>query len=91
MGSIIESLARSIAQAQFDLDRASTQVAQMMAGQRVQLPSSNGVGTREVAPIFLPMGKWADGSTARFSLMELGFTPNFGVVAPIYLDVSTTH
>lgn len=67
---MVTSLGLAISRAQFELDRVSLQVAQIMAGQPFQVPNEDGMGTREerVTVNF-------DGED--LSMLELGFTPSF--------------
>jgi hypothetical protein len=67
---MVTSLGLAISRAQFELDRVSLQVAQIMAGQPFQVPNEDGTGTREERVIVNFGGE-------DLSMIELGFTPSF--------------
>jgi len=67
---MVTSLGLAISRAQFELDRVSLQIAQIMAGQPFQVPNENGEGTREERVVVNFDGE-------ELSMLELGFTPSF--------------
>jgi len=81
IGQMIASLGTGIAQAQFELDSKSVQIAQLLSGNDVRVPSVADPTNRSKDEVFrapkVPFGRWHDGTHAEFSLLELGFTPTF--------------
>ena len=67
---MVTSLGIAIARAQFEMDRVSLQVAQVMAGQPFEVPDADGDGTHEES-----LRVEFDGQ--QLSMLELGFTPSF--------------
>lgn len=67
---MVTSLGLAISRAQFELDRASLQIAQIMAGQPFEVPTEDGTGTREERVVV----SFGDDE---LSMLELGFTPSF--------------
>jgi hypothetical protein len=69
MGDMIRQMAFAIADAQFQLDEASIQVARYMSGEPVSVDDGNGGTTEEKTTVLF------DGE--ELSMIELGFTPTF--------------
>jgi len=67
---MVTSLGLAISRAQFELDRVSLQIAQIMAGQPFQVPNEDGSGTHEER-VLVNFGD------DELSMMELGFAPSF--------------
>lgn len=67
---MVTSLGLAISRAQFELDRVSLQVAQIMAGQPFQAPDADGDGTHEERVLVNFGGE-------ELTMLELGFTPSF--------------
>src|SRR5687768_4735932 len=69
-GEMVTSLGVAIGHAQFELDRVSLQIAQMMAGQEFTVPGEDGEPGE-------PQRLLVEFGGQRLSMLELGFTPSF--------------
>jgi hypothetical protein len=69
-GEMVTSLGLAINRAQFELDRTSMLIAQVMAGQPFDVPDADGTGTHEERLL-------VDFDGEELSMLELGFTPSF--------------
>jgi hypothetical protein len=67
---MVTSLGLAISRAQFELDRTSLQIAQIMSGQPFDVPNPDGEGTHEET-LRIQFGD------QELSMLELGFTPSF--------------
>jgi hypothetical protein len=69
-GEMVMSLGLAISRAQFELDRVSMEIAQIMAGQEFDVPDADGEGTHTERLLVNFDGQ-------DLSMLELGFTPSF--------------
>ena len=69
-GEMVTSLGVAIGHAQFELDRVSLQIAQMMAGQEFTVPGEDGEPGE-------PQRLLVEFGGQQLSMLELGFTPSF--------------
>ena len=67
---MVTSLGLAISRAQFEMDRTSLQIAQIMSGQPFDVPDADGEGTHEET-LRIQFGD------QQLSMLELGFTPSF--------------
>jgi hypothetical protein len=67
---MVTSLGLAISRAQFEMDRVSLQIAQIMSGQPFDVPNEDGNGTHEET-LRIAFGD------QQLSMLELGFTPSF--------------
>lgn len=70
-GDMVQSLALSIAEAQYELDLVGVEIAQMMAGEEFPDPTPD--DPENTSQVRISFG----GGTETYSLLELGFTPSF--------------
>ena len=86
-GEMLHSIATGIAEGQFELDKSSMNVAELMSGQRVLRDAETGQpildndGKPQMidARVYFGHDRNTEGklTPAKLSMMELGFTPNF--------------
>jgi len=97
---LVKRLALGIAQAQLELDMKSVQIAQLMAGQKLEItdPKDSKKVIRTIEPQKIRFGSYKDGTKtkpAEFSLLELGFTPSFyqfvDTIIEVKMSVSMTQ
>ncbi|MCP4665877.1 MAG: hypothetical protein GY849_05885 [Deltaproteobacteria bacterium] len=103
MGEMIRSMALAIAEAQWELDKSSMTVAELMSGQRLlrDLDSGkliDGKGEETATPVILDSRVYFgydyddDGKRVpqKASMIELGFVPNFYQFVETILEVKIT-